>query len=596
MSRSFLLLGVAFSLHCCGGVVTPMSAPFSRDPSGATASACPSPPSDAAPAASAATPAATTAPIDAPIDAPMGTPVPPGSADTFAGVPAGAPALFFTDLTSGPNSGGEGDLGAFVTLYGENFGAARGSSTVTIGGHEVARYVSWGADNALARKLDIIVVQLGANVTSGDIVVTVGGCASNARPFTVRAGDIFFVERGAANANDSNTGARDQPWRTLYRRRGQVGPGDIVYVKGGALSTADPRYPGWDCVLCLFTDNDAPGTESAPIAYVGYPGDPPVLGAPRPMRRALFVDGDIDHYVFANLRMTGYGGTVELRGDGHRIVGNHSYDGVYSNSGSFGIMGDSAHYRIYGNRIHNNGERGEKMNGSGFYLQGFGTNSDIDFGWNHIDGQNGSRAIQVYGHLDGDRVDNVTIHDNLLVGSELNNIVLGGSDGDDDILGTIVVRNNVIIGAGDPGLRVNDPNGTVIIEHNVLMGNGSPGYAGSHAQLLIERAGAGKVTFRNNIVYADAGQSYVTIEAAAGAAALIASHNLFFNAGAAPAWSAASVVANPMFVAPAALDFRLAAGSPAIDAGAASTGSDFVGIARPQQRAPDIGVHELAAP
>jgi hypothetical protein len=54
---------------------------------------------------------------------------------------AAGPALFFTDLISGPKSGGQNDLGAFITIYGEGFGVARGTSTVTIGGVEAANYV-----------------------------------------------------------------------------------------------------------------------------------------------------------------------------------------------------------------------------------------------------------------------------------------------------------------------------------------------------------------------------------------------------------------------------------------------------------------------
>ena len=514
----------------------------------------------------------------------------PAYARSFAAM---APVLFFTDLVSGPQTGGQDNLGAFITIYGEGFGATRGVSTVTIGGAEVAKYVSWGQDNGIARNLDMIVVQPGSTATTGSIVVTVDGLASNPLPFTIRSGQIYFVIPGATNANDTNPGTYAEPLKTLYRPPGQVVAGDIVYIKGGTFNTADPRYSGWDCVLCLFPDNDANGTADAPIAYVGYPGDPPALGAPQPMRRGLFLDQVMAYYVFANLRFTHYGGTVELAGNGHRLVGNYSYDGVYSNSGSIGISGNSAHYRIYGNRIRNTGQAGEKMNGSGFYVQGFGANADIDFGWNQIEDQRGSRAIQVYGHVDNDWVDNLRIHDNLLIGSELNNIVLGGSDGATDVLGTVYVYNNLIIGAGDPGLRVNDPNGTVSIQHNVLYNNGTPGFAGSHAQVYIERAGTGKITFQDNIVYAGPDQTYFLIEAAVGTAAINASHNLVYNAGACPAWDADCVNADPLFVNLSSGDFRLPASSPAINAGVATTITrDYVGTSRPQGSGYDIGAYE----
>ena len=511
----------------------------------------------------------------------------------LCGMAQADPVLFFTDITSGPKTGGQDNLGAFISIYGEGFGALRGSSTVRIGGTEVAKYVIWGENNGVARNLDMIVIQPGAGVSTGNIVVTVDGKPSNPLPFTVRAGNIYFVIEDAPNASDTNPGTYAEPYETPYRQPGEMSAGDIVYIKGGTFDTMDPRYPGWDCAICFFLDNDPNGTANAPVAWIGYPGDRPVLGAPAPMRRSLFVDGVMQNYVIANMEFMDYGATIELRGDSHRIIGNYAHDGIYSNSGVIGITGDSAHYKIYGNYLRNNGEPGDKLNGSGFYLQGFGTNQDIDFGWNQIQDQRGARAIQVYGHIDGDFVDNVLIHDNILSGSELNNMVLGGSDGSTNILGTVHVFNNIIIGAGDPGLRVNDPNGTVIIENNVLYNNGTPGLNGSNSQLYLERAGVGKITFRNNIVYPVVPQTYVLIEAPAGDAAIVANNNLYFNAGQCPDFELGCIHANPMFVNPAASDFHLQANSPAINAGA-NTGivRDFEGTSRPQGAAYDIGVFE----
>ncbi len=52
---------------------------------------------------------------------------------------------------------------------------------------------------------------------------------------------------------------------------------------------------------------------------------------------------------------------------------------------------------------------------------------------------------------------------------------------------------------------------------------------------------------------------------------------------------------DPQFVNPSALDFRLQAGSPAIDAGVtlANVSSDFLGVSRPQGAAYDIGAFEF---
>src|SRR5207253_2293362 len=58
-----------------------------------------------------------------------------------AGPPAPAqtpPRIFFSDLDSGPNTGGQKNHGAWVTIWGKGFGAERGASTVTIGGGAAA--------------------------------------------------------------------------------------------------------------------------------------------------------------------------------------------------------------------------------------------------------------------------------------------------------------------------------------------------------------------------------------------------------------------------------------------------------------------------
>src|SRR6185369_12965536 len=59
------------------------------------------------------------------------------SATTQAGAvtpSTGAPTLFFTDIDSGPKTGGENNNGAYVTIYGNNFGS---NPTVTVGGGSV---------------------------------------------------------------------------------------------------------------------------------------------------------------------------------------------------------------------------------------------------------------------------------------------------------------------------------------------------------------------------------------------------------------------------------------------------------------------------
>src|SRR6266851_3909086 len=80
-----------------------------------------------------------------------------------------APYISGLGVSSGP-------VGTSVTITGTNFGATQGSSTVKFNG-TAATPTSWGATS--------IAAQVPAGATTGNVVVTVGGVASNGVPFTV---------------------------------------------------------------------------------------------------------------------------------------------------------------------------------------------------------------------------------------------------------------------------------------------------------------------------------------------------------------------------------------------------------------------------
>ena len=61
----------------------------------------------------------------------------------------------------------------------------------------------------------MIVVQLGPDNASGDLVVTVGGVASNPLPFEVRPGGVFFV---SPDGSDDADGSFATPWATRPAR------------------------------------------------------------------------------------------------------------------------------------------------------------------------------------------------------------------------------------------------------------------------------------------------------------------------------------------------------------------------------------------
>jgi len=142
----------------------------------------------------------------------------------FRLVPQAPPRIFFSDLESGPNTGGQNNRGVWVTIWGKGFGAERGASTVTIGGGPAAEYPIWSDTK--------ITFQLGPAAKSGPIVVKVkgkiGNSSSNGIPFTVRPGKIYFV---AVNGSDRRNGSLALPWKSIVHAKDRMSAGDVTYIK-----------------------------------------------------------------------------------------------------------------------------------------------------------------------------------------------------------------------------------------------------------------------------------------------------------------------------------------------------------------------------
>ena len=133
-------------------------------------------------------------------------PVPTGATTGNIFVTVGGVAsngVAFTVGASGPSitsvSPSLGPVGTSVTVTGTNFGGSQGSSTVAFNGTSAGVVSAWSATTIVAA------VPLGA--TTGDVVVTVAGQASNGVPFTV-APDITSLSQtsGAVGTQITITG------------------------------------------------------------------------------------------------------------------------------------------------------------------------------------------------------------------------------------------------------------------------------------------------------------------------------------------------------------------------------------------------------
>jgi hypothetical protein len=482
------------------------------------------------------------------------------------------PVLLFTDLESAPVNGGENGLGAFVTLYGMRFGPDQEGSAVLLGDKAVARVVRWNAASDLgdseanrmvARHLDRITVQLGPDAKSADLRVLVGHDVSNGLPFTARNGSIWFVDARAAPGGD---GSPEAPFSRLYDARAPtVGTGDVVYVRGGAdYNTIDPgNLPGKRDNFRMSPLLAQSGTDDAPIAIVGYPGEFPRLGGDPgdPSGRSQSVFGFVDgttNYVIAQLDLERAGVGVGGITRGLRLVGNRM-------GAPLSTVVSSTGFDVLGNLFVD------------VDAPALANASAIDFAYNELRRPTSGIAVS------GDASTRVMLHHNL--------IVFGTGDFSVSFTGVCVscaVHTNVFEQAAKVvGIRVSGfstlSNPALDISDNTFFNGASIGLdnPGSVAALALR--------VQSNILSTDKGGSYL-VELPSGAAlqsfdAFTAEANFYDTssggAGSPFADEKAWRAENPRYTASGNDDFSLSPFSTALSfAKGSSHCGDFVGVHR----------------
>lgn len=105
-----------------------------------------------------------------------------------------------------------GAVGTSVTITGAYFGATQGTSAVTFNNTPATTITSWGATS--------IVAMVPTEATTGGVVVTVGGVASNSVNFTVATGS-FTLTGSLATARMFHTATLLN--RRYGARRGRCG-------------------------------------------------------------------------------------------------------------------------------------------------------------------------------------------------------------------------------------------------------------------------------------------------------------------------------------------------------------------------------------
>ncbi len=514
-----------------------------------------------------------------------------------------APHLLYTDVVSGPTSGGEDNAGAYLALFGRHFGDDLGAIDVFIGGVSVAKKLSLGASKGRAdvQQLTVQVGALGGATGSLPIELRVAGQASNVdQTFLVQPGDTLFVDN--VNGDDTTAVKNDvtRPFRALQTPSGggalgQARAGDVVVLRGHATWSAvglDNRWAHLGAIGSAPTGRVGTG----PLTLRAYPGEEvhfiPQVGTRGGLHGATTTPA-ATWVVITGLRVEGGDASVtdgpivlQVGSDHWRVVNNDVGPwAAPASAKAGGITGDGASIALLGNHVHD--FAGGETNCIGL---DDGT-VDAEVAWNWLTACRAGSGVQTFMSQTSRPLERIAIHHNVIRDTARAGVLLGD--------GTLSARvwNNDIADTDSAGVRVNHSGGTVslVVEHNSIAQPCRQSASPSAAVLNTAAATTGDVRFANNLFVNGAASTctagYQTTDADT---AVHFERNAWagFNA---PSGDSFALTAAPLLVDQAGGDLHLTAQSPLIDASRGSTVVDDAdGDAR--RGIPDVGAYEFVAP
>lgn len=509
----------------------------------------------------------------------------------------GAPLVLYTDVTSGPNSGGENNDGAYLSIFGKHFGT-KGLGTavkVFIGGVQVSNYRYLGPSRGRP-DIEQISVQVGH---LGDpkpgrplpiMVVSNGRDSNTNHTFTVNPGRMLFVSQ---RGNDATAipGDIERPYRYVQGGKNcafdAARPGDTIVLLGTPLNgksiTSDPTPPSaaWTdqyrgyFLRFIGKDGTAPtgALRTGPISLIAYPDDDVYIyesyashakGAITGVDTRSYVGGR--YVTIADLRIEAGGpsGVIneQVDSDHWRVVNNDITAATGINDAhnlAAGIDGTGTNSYWVGNHVHDIRSGARSMTMHGIYIGG---NGSYDVAYNWIDKVTDGSGFQVYTDEGSSHITNdVSLHHNMIYNVRKYGINIANGSG----VG-FVVYDNVVYNSGMGCLRFNtDTLHDAKIYNNTFYNcSTTRGYGVVNNDAVLP---SDAIDMENNILYATPGGSYSGGSVGMSIGIGLVTHNLFYNGVDDDNWDSHPVSKNPMFVNLVTPNLHLKSGSPAIGSG-----------------------------